>query len=203
MPNQQKIDYLNKISQDNRSVAQSPLSSFSINPKIIKRVLIGFGIFIAIVLAFGWISSITNRDTTRSRDLVDQISTRATNLETTLETYQDKIRNTELRANIINLETFLNTTISNIDTVVMNGNYGEPNPAIVLSEERYIAGLNATLEDARLNVSLESTLRREIKKETQILMSLEKECLGRSDDNALKSVLTSSYSDLSSIVDLL
>ena len=203
MANQQKIDYLNKISQDNRSAAQSPLSSFSINPKIVKNVLIGFGIFIAVVLVFGWISSITNRDTTRSRDLVDQISARATNLETTLETYQDKIRNSELRANIINLETFLNMTISNIDAVVINGNYGEPNPAILLNEERYIAGLNATLEDARLNVSLESTLKREVKKETQILMSLEKECLGRSDDDALQSILTSSYSDLSSIADLL
>ena len=207
MANQQKIDYLDKISKDNRGSKSAGglegLSSFEVNPKLLIKILIGFGIFTVVLIAIGAIStmmSTTSSDTVRSRDLVDQISARAENLETTLETYQDKIRDSQLRVTILNLETFLTTMRENVNTAVERGGYGEANEAIVLSEQEYIEKVNETLEKARLNVVLEDTMRREVKKEVQLLMAMEKECIGRSDDDVLKAMLSDSYKELDGVV---
>lgn len=201
MANQEKVEYLNKISKDNRGVKPGLMDGFEVNPKLLIKILIGFVIFTVVLVAIGAISSMSNRDTTRSRDLVDQISARAGNLEVTMGEYQDKIRDSQLRATVLNLETFLGTMRANVEVVVANGNYGAVNEGIILSEQEYIEGLEATLEEARLNVALEETLRREVKKEVQLLMAMEKECMGRSDDEVLKEVLGDSYGELSGVIE--
>ena len=191
-----KRAYLDKIAQDNRGAAQVE-SGLPVNPKLLLKVVgIFFGVLF-LLLGIVAIGKSLNRDTVQERDLVDQIDYRAKNLNATVEKYRGDVRSPTLRAYIVTLQGVLAKTSTDLEMVLLDGNFsGEASGAIIESEEEYMVGVEATLEKARVNGTLDRTIDRQLTLEVALILTMEDECLSRTEDENLVMVLNESHKNL-------
>lgn len=192
----EKRAYLDRIAQDNRTSPKAD-SGLPFDPKMLLKIVgIVFGVLF-LLLGIVAISNSLNRDTVQERDLIDKLDYRAKNLNTTLENYRGDVREATVRANILTLQSILTKMSTDLEMVLLDGNFsGEASAAVIEEEEDYIAGVDATLARAKINGTLDRTIVRQLTLETALILTMEDECLNRTEDENLVLVLNDSHTNL-------
>ena len=191
-----KRAYLDKIAQDNRGAAKVE-SGLPVDPKMLLKIVgIFFGVLF-LLLGIMAIGKSLNRDTIQERDLVDQIDYRVKNLHGTIEKYRGDVKSPTLRANLVTLQGIFAKMSTDLEAVLMDGNFsGEPSAEVVAGEEEHIAEVEAKFEKARINGMLDRTVARQITLEIALILAMEDECLSRTEDENLVMVLDDSRKNL-------
>ena len=193
------IAYLNQISAENRASKTNSNGLFS--PKLM--IILGAIVLITIIIIVGGSLSSGSE---KGVDLVSQISLRSVNLSKTISTYNKQTKSSELRSIASSLSSILTETSSKT-TELLSSVYGLKNgkisEKITEKETAYIENVDAELEKARLNGLLDRNYVRILTLQTGLLMSLESECLSRTNNSDVKNVLSNSYANLASIYETL
>ncbi len=193
------IAYLNQISAENRASKTNSNSLFS--PKLM--IILGAIVLITIIIIIGGSLSSGSE---KGVDLVSQINLRSVNLSKTISTYNKQAKSSELRSIASSLSSILTETSSKT-TELLSSVYGLKNgkisEKITEKEATYIENVNAELEKARLNGLLDRNYVRILTLQTGLLMSLESECLSRTNNSDVKNVLSNSYANLAGIYETL
>ncbi len=193
------IAYLNQISAENRASQTNSGGLFS--PKLL--IILGAVVLIAIIIIIGGSLSSGSE---KGVDLVSQINLRSVNLSKTISTYNKQTKSSELRSIASSLSSILTETSSKT-TELLSSVYGLKNgkvsEKITQKETAHIEAVNDELEKARLNGLLDRNYVRVLTLQTGLLMSLESECLSRTNNSDVKNVLSNSYANLASIYETL
>ncbi|MBR1795935.1 hypothetical protein IJ765_01575 [Candidatus Saccharibacteria bacterium] len=201
------MDYLNQISADTRPAKQTSGSLFDglpIPAQLVKWLIIALvGVFFVIIIA-----AILSNQKDPERDLIDRINQRSNNLMTVINTYNPKIKSSSLRAISSNVSSVLTYTQSQTSTILQNyygvedkkgKNGSAPNQALIDEETAYAEAINATLETARIEATLDRTYHRILTREVGYFLSLEADLLSRTKKQDLITVLQDSSGNLDSI----
>ena len=142
----------------------------------------------------------------RSRDLTEQIYTRGTNLNSTLQTYTSKLKSSRLRAIGFSLSTVLTNSNNQLGAYLIgdDGDKNSPvtNTKIIDDETSLQQELNLSLNNAQLNGILDRTYETQISLQVSLLLSLTSQLLERSDDDAeLTAIIAPLHSSLQAIHD--
>lgn len=193
------IAYLNQISAENRASQANSGGLFS--PKLL--IILGAVVLIAVIIIIGGSLSSGSE---KGVDLVSQINLRSVNLSKTISTYNKQTKSSELRSIASSLSSILTETSSKT-TELLSSVYGLKNgkvsEKITQKETAHIEAVNDELEKARLNGLLDRNYVRVLTLQTGLLMSLESECLSRTNNSDVKNVLSNSYANLASIYETL
>ncbi len=201
------MDYLNQISADTRPAKAQPGSlfeSFPIPGKLLKWLIIALVavFFIAIFAA------ILSNQKDPERDLIDRINQRSNNLMSTINKYNSKIKSSNLRAISNNISSVLTYTQSKTYTILQSyystedkkgKNEVASNQALIDEEKAYIENINATLDTASIEATLDRTYHRILTREVGYFISLETELISRTKKGDLITILNDSASNLDSL----
>ena len=200
-------DYLNQIAAETRQAKPqtSFLDGFPLPKNLIKWLLITFVALIFIII----LGAILSNQKDPERDLIDRINQRSTNLNSMISTYNPQIKSTRLRAISNNISSVLTYTQAQTTTILEtyfgtedkkgNKNAAPSNQSLIDEETAYIEEINASLENARIQATLDRTYHRTLTREVGYLLSLEAELLNRTRKEDLQSTLNDSAYNLDSL----
>lgn len=194
------FEYLNQISQANRPVKHSLKSSN--NPKtglIVKLSVAGVVLFFLLMAIGSMLSNLSHK----SNDLVKQIYTRSTNLNSVLTTYNRDLKSSQLCAIGTSLSTILTNASNQLATYLTKD--GKDKDALTLdektaaSESALIEDLNFSLTNAKLNGILDRYYDNQIGLQVSLLLSQTSELLARTKDSNLVTIISNFHSSLETI----
>lgn len=200
------FEYLNQIAQSTKPQPKpSRLRSMLSGSSIMKFLACGLVIFV-LLLGLSIISSNTSKKT---RELREQIVTRATNLNATLQTYGPRLKSSQLRS----INSSLSSALSDGLTQMENYNKSKESEQkkkkskkkdkkeqkAAEEEEQIKNELDTSLQNARLNGLLDRVYANQINLQVSRLTSIISQLNTRTHDEALKSILEQFYSNLNVI----
>ena len=139
----------------------------------------------------------------KSNDLVKQIYTRSTNLNSVLTTYNRDLKSSQLRAIGTSLSTILTNASNQLATYLTKD--GKDKDALTLdektaaSESALIEDLNFSLTNAKLNGILDRYYDNQIGLQVSLLLSQTSELLARTKDSNLVTIISNFHSSLETI----
>lgn len=191
--------YLEQISSEARPIRSTKgLFGLNIPPKFLKIIIGAIVAAIIIIIVGSILSSINNKNSERS--YLDKIYIRTDNLISTISSYSNRIKSSELRSMSNSLNAILVQTnydiLSYLQTNYELSNFEPEEEQTLTDENAYIEILNQSLENGRLNGILDRTYSREFTYEIGMLLSLESEAMTKAKNENLKSILSSSHESL-------
>lgn len=196
-----KLEYLNQISQSNRT--KSPSSSKNSQkslPTLLLKILIGAVVVTIILIG---IVAIANNGKTKSSDLQKQLYTRIINLNKTLGTYNSSLKSSRLRSIGVSLSGTLTNASNQLSNYITLNSSGKdplvPSTKVSETETTLSDNLNTTLNNAKLNGILDRIYANQIKLQVSLLISLDTSLIARTKDPALLNILNQLWSSLSVI----
>ncbi|MBQ7040797.1 hypothetical protein IJN73_01880 [Candidatus Saccharibacteria bacterium] len=187
------IEYLNTIAKDNRTEI-APAKDHILDPKWIKIIIGAVAAVIVMMIIGGILSGLGNGE----RDLLDKIYARTNNLNTSINNYSDSLKSSDLRSMASSLSTVLRETNAKVGAI-LTSDYGDTTPkdeSITSEETDHIAAVDSALNYGKINGLLDRYFAHEMSREIVLLQSLESEALEKSDGDAIKSALSSSWNNL-------
>lgn len=198
------MEYLDQISADNRQAAAKPTGSFFDGFPIPKNLLKWAGIAIGAVILIAIVASLFSGSGSSDLTLIERINLRSTNLSQTIATYNAQIKSSRLRALTNNISSVL--TYNQTETLnFLKNNYADEkgnvvfDAALTAEETEYITNVNADLDRAILESSLDRTYHRTIIREVGYLLNLEDSLGARAKDANLITFLNQSVTNLSAL----
>ncbi len=193
------LEYLNHISQSNRPT--KPVKQSKITGGLILRILVIGVVITAILMGVG---ILMNTGSNRATNLTKQLYVRMVNTNKTISTYNKKLKSSQLRAISYSLSSTLTGATSQL-SAYLTKTY--PNDATPLSpdsetattEASMSAGINSSLEKARLNGLLDRDYATKIHLQVSLIMSMITELMARDTNPELREILTTIYSNLNTI----
>ena len=195
--------YLQQISgsssrQANRAKGISGLFS---DKKII--ILIGLALLAIIIIIVG--SIMGGEKENPELAAVTRLDQRMTNLSKTISTYNKQVKSSELRAIGTTLSGILNNTDRDITALLKSDFKAETDmekntvKTVQAEEAAHIADVNEKLKTGRMSGLLDRVYEREITLQVALLISLETETAGETENQTLLSVISSSLESLNNI----
>lgn len=200
--------YLDQITQSTKP--QSKPKSFNgilSGSNIMKIIACGIVVFM-LLLGFNILSSNSSKKT---QTLREQIFTRATNLNSTLQTYGPKLKSSQLRSINSSLSSALNDSIAKIDNYnkakqseqkgkkKKSKSKKDKEDEVAKEEQENIDKLNTSLQNAKLNGLLDRVYANQINLQVSRLIALISELDARTRDQELREILEQLYSNLNVI----
>lgn len=191
-----KMAYLQEISA---KPSKSPLlSSEGFFSKKVLIPLAAVAVFAIIIIIVGMATG----GTPKSLESTLRLNNRTSNLIATLNTYNKNLKSSELRSMGSSLLSVLQSTQTPLADSVQN-DFGKINKSteedLAAEETEYITNVNTTLENARLNGTLDRVYAREIAYQIAMLRALQQECAESTTNDALKTSLTTSMVSLNNL----
>jgi len=190
------LEYLNHIAKSNRPTKSA---KSGVTNSLIVKILVGGLLLFALIFIIGGMLG----GSTKSSDLVKQLYTRTTNLESTLGTYNPSLKSSKLRAIGLSLVGTLANASSQISSYITTTDDSKnalvPKEEIMNQETENNNALNLALENAKLNGILDRTYATQIQLQVSLLLSLISQLSSRSDDEALINILNNYASSLTII----
>lgn len=190
------LEYLNTIAKDTRP--SKPAKSGVSGSTILKIALGGLALFI-ILLIFG--SALGNKSS-KSLNLTKQLLSRTTTVNEITARYGKSLKSSQLRAISLSLGSVLTGAENQLKSY-----FTEKDIASKLSEEtatsesNFIANLDQTLTNAKLNGILDRIYANQLQLQVSLLLSLVSQTLSRTKDESLIPILDSYRSNLTIIED--
>lgn len=182
------IAYLNQISSKKKPTN----SSLDILKKL-KLPLIGLASLILIIII---ISKIVSALDAQETDFTYRLQTRATNFTEAVDTYHTKIKSSELRA----ASTTLSSTLKNLTANLPRFYKKTPPDSMTTEEQQIILDINSTLEDAKINGTLDRTYARQLAYGTKIIILLIEQIEKGNNDASLGTLLNDTKNSLNAIL---
>ncbi|MBQ3326064.1 hypothetical protein IJG79_02890 [Candidatus Saccharibacteria bacterium] len=201
-------EYLESIAKDTRSAGPAKTGAFSIGsltiPPVFKKILLGIGIALVVLLIVAIIVGIAGSGGNKERDYIDKIYLRSSHLVKETGTYNKLVKSSQLRSMGTSLLAVLNETQFSMSNILKN-DFGATTPDTPENEKTteeenavMVEYLN-TLENARLNGTLDRVYARELTYQIGMLLSLEHEAYANTKKDNLKSALTTSMNNLNQL----
>lgn len=193
------LAYLNQISQSNRPTKRHNHSS-AVNSLIIKLIIGGIVLFFLLMAIGALLGSLGGR----SRDLTEQIYTRSTNLNSTLQTYTPLLKSSRLRAIGSSLSSVLTNGTNQLGAYLIGDDEDKDTPVsnqkIIDSELAVQQELELSLNNAKLNGILDRVYETQITLQVSLLVSLTSQLLEQSsNDTALVKIIEPLHNSLLAI----
>lgn len=189
------LEYLNEISKSNRPT--SPSKKSPVNFGLIFKILLGATIITALLMA---LVVLVNNGATRATDLTQQLYMRMTNVNKTISTYNGSLKSSQLRSINYSLSGTITGASAQLATYLSDTSESKspltPPSTIVTSETKLNDNINATLDRAKLNGTLDRIYSAQIQMQVSLMMSITSEILARDKSPALAEILNSFYSNL-------
>lgn len=182
------IAYLNQISSKKKPT-NSPMDIL----KKFKFPLIGLVSLIIIIII---ISKIVSALDAQETDFTYRLQTRATNFAETIDAYQPKIKSSELRAASTTFSSALKNLTANLPQFFKK----MPPKSVTAEEQQIILDVKNTLEDARINGTLDRTYARQLAYGTKIIILLIDQIETKDNNASLKALLDSTKNSLNAIL---
>ena len=163
-----------------------------------KKVLIPLGV-IAVVAIIIIIMVLSGNKKSPLED-VFRLNARLTNLSNTINNYKGALKSSDLRSTSSSLANILTSTSSAVTPLTATDEYKKLSKSateqISAEETEQSNTLNTTLENAKLNATLDRTYAREMSYQVYQLIQLEQSTKETTNDESLKTALDSSINNL-------
>ena len=191
--------YLESIAKDTRAAGTPKKGLFGLGlniPPVAKKLLIGVGIALVLIIIVAMIVSILGGTGDKERDYVDKVYLRTSHLAKEIPAYNKQVKSSQLRSMGTSLVSVLNETEYSIANVLKNDFAAEK---IDESENNAMAELLTNLDNAQLNGLLDRVFHREITYQIGTLLSMEHEAYTSTKISGLKSALETSMNNLNQL----
>ena len=191
--------YLESIAKDTRAAGTPKKGLFGLDlniPPVAKKLLIGVGIALVLIIIVAMIVSILGGTGDKERDYVDKVYLRTSHLAKEIPAYNKQVKSSQLRSMGTSLVSVLNETEYSIANVLKNDFAAEK---IDESENNAMAELLTNLDNAQLNGLLDRVYHREITYQIGTLLSMEHEAYTSTKISGLKSALETSMNNLNQL----
>ena len=181
------LAYLHQISEDSKTKATRGATPPLFSPLMKKFLIAAAILFVGIIITGVILSS------TRTTPITfDQLNLRATNLSSSISTYQPRVKSTVLRASSTSLRTILTNVTTSIAPLVSK----TADPSIAAIETEIQTNLNSTLEHAKLTGTLDRVYSTQMSYEVKRLMTLLSSLAAASTSAEITAFLTETYDSL-------
>ncbi len=194
-----KLEYLNQISQSNRPV--KPVKKSFVSGGLILKVLVSGIIVTALLICIGMVA---NAGPARATDLSRQLYVRIESVQKMINTYNPKLKSSQLRSISYSLSGALTGTSAQL-SAYLTATYPDsktplvPNAETVANEEFSNTNVNNLLYRAQINGTLDRAYATQITLQVSLLMTMTSELIARDKDAALLAILDSFYANLNTI----
>ena len=194
------FEYLNQISKTSRPVQVNPTGKKGLNTSLVVKIVLGSAVIFFLLLALGaMLGNIGNK----TNDLTKQLYLRTTNLNATVGSYNRYLKSSKLRATTVALSSVLTNASNQLSSYLTKDGAKAseiaPPEKIIEEETNLIGELNLTLENSRLNGILDRIYHAQIELQVTLLISLSSQLLARTNDDELKSIVTTLENSLETI----
>ena len=206
------FDYLNSISVPTRPapVGQSNggLSAFlqKFSPETKKYLLIGFGVFIGLLIFLSVLGNIFGAQARKEQDAIERVDLKAHFLNQSLTEYLPYLKSSALRTYSSSTSATLTNTVRDLTPLISTYyDYDEGispeylTPALLSEESLAASDFSSTLETARLNGILDRTFQRELTLQLTLLLTSLSDAAARTDKEDIQDVFETAYASLSTI----
>ncbi len=199
--------YLDTIAKDTRSASSPKKSLFgldSIKSPLAKKILLGAGVAIILIMIIGIIVGIINGSGNKEQEYTNKIYLRSSLFVKETPAYTKLVKSSKLRSMGTSLISVLNETQYSLITILKD-DFGIKNPEkpenekILEEENNIMAEYLSNLENAHLNGLLDRTYLRELTFQIGTLISLEHEALSVAKNSRLESALNTSIENLNQL----
>lgn len=195
------FEYLNQISQSNRPVKPRSTKSHLFRDTPLLKIIIGGVVIFFFLMALGILLSNLNKKPT---DLIKQLYVRTSNVQSTLEPYGSSLKSSQLRAINASVSSVLTNASRELSAYITETSGDDksaliPDEKTAASESALINELNTSLTNAKLNGILDRNWHNQVSLQVSLLLSLTSNLAARNKDPKLASILSSYYSNLSTI----
>ena len=165
-----------------------------LSPMLIKLIIVA--LFAVIALAV--VGNIISGENTKTTQLYERVYARVAALADKKGPYQNYLNSSDLRAFNVSALGSLETTRSTLASAAKGVNIDVKNitPSVKSEENGIISSFKATLDDARLQGTLDATFAQEAAYQISMLIALEQEVRAKITDANFASALDASIADL-------
>ena len=191
-------DYLNQISANNRPMQKQQKGILS--SKFFLVGAIGLGALIIIII----IGALVNGNKGGEKNLSFALKLHLDNTSSVIEEYQPNVKSSSLRSSSASLDSVISDTNSKLtDFVTAKYEFKEKDVDKKLKDAaaRNQEELSNELFEAKINGVLDRVYAHKMSYETSMLMTEEAKLINSSKDDALKSILSTSYDSLKNLYD--
>lgn len=168
-----------------------------------KKVLIPIGVIAGIIVIIMIFATFGNKKS--PMEDIFKLNSRVTNLSETIEEYSPSLKSSDLRSVSSSLSSTLTAISSSLIETISSDEYKKLSKSattdITTEETELIDSLKGTLENARLNATLDRTYGREMSYQISQLIQLEQAAIDSTKDDNLKASLENTVNNLNSIHD--
>ena len=200
--------YLQQIAGNDNSLANKNKAKGGLPNFLNKWVLIGVGVFIALIIGVAAIAASLNKTDTKDQDLMVQSYWMASFFsEEVLDEYVREVKNSDIRNMTASLKSVLTELIKNSETIMLSqygidtSDFDEDEDPVPVEEHEKIQKVVDTLEDARLNAMLDRVYLREVTLQIAYLRAYQSEIIARTKDDVIKDYTTKAKANLDNMYD--
>lgn len=194
------LEYLNHIAQSNRPLQPAPKQS-KVNGALILKILVCGLVATAIIIGA---SILLNSNSRRATDLTKQLYMRMSAVNASISNYNRRLKSSQLRSISYSLSGTLTGTSTQLGNYLKETYPNDKSPlvpssSLATTESAMLGGVDAVLDRARLNGTLDRAYATQMQLLVSLMMTLTSEILAIDDDAALIEILTPFYSNLNII----
>lgn len=169
-----------------------------------KKLLIGLAGAFVLALLIIIIGSLNKGGLSAAAEATVRLDARTDNMIKLLNNYNKSLKSSELRGMGTSLKSVLQATAKPLDNS-LKSDFGElekeDTSDITIEETNFSADLETTLENARLNATLDRVFPREMTYHIYQLLQLQRTCLDETSNDDLSTALTSAIENLTALYD--
>ncbi len=191
-------EYLDQISAANRPIKNS--NKGFLGSRFFTIIMIGLIAFIIIII----IGAILSGNKKNEKTLNFALKLHLDNIAAVISDYQPSVKSSDLRSSSASLSSVLTSTSRELtDYLTEKYDFKDKDIGKDLEEEATLSkdGLEADLFEAKINGSLDRIYAHKMAYEISLMMSEENKLINMTKNEALKDVLTKSYSSLDNLYD--